>query len=198
MLVKRVSDLKFGKLTIKYGRTVSYSWEVDGVTLKFSTTRNLTSQLKFRENYLEQVGVMLLRVSTESWTMILNKALAESNRLSEKELEDVWLRRAAQYCSEELTDDQTRIAFGSVYETNTGFVFTSRGLMQYMKRFEDTSCFTGEWHADKLLSLLNAKSASMSLKDFKGRASKIHKFSCRVDKRFYEYYDECAKHAETA
>lgn len=198
MLAKRVSDLHFGKLTIMYGRTLSYEWIVDDMVLKFSTTRHLTSQLKFRETYLEQAGVMLLRISTEAWAMILNKAFAESNRTTEKELEELWLFRVAQYCIKAASNNQKDIARGAVYETNTGLVFTSRGLLQYLKKFEDIACCTGEWHSDKLLSLLNAKSSSMSLKDFKGRAVKIQKFSCRVDKRFYEYYEGMLKNAEAA
>jgi len=189
MTTHRVSDLTFGQLTKKYGRSVSYEWEVHGHLLKFPTTRQLTSQRKFREVFLEASGKVLLRVSTEVWTMILNTAFATTEKHTEQELQDFWLLRVAQYCVENATTDQKEIKKGKVYRTNTGLLFTTIGLVNFLRRLPDMTCFTADWHHDKVLSLLNAKSVSVTLKDFKGRAVRINNFSCRVDSRFYTYYD---------
>jgi hypothetical protein len=124
--------------------------------------------------------------------MILNKALSTAERYTVDELEELWLRRVAQYINEERTDNQKEINDGKVYETNTGFVFTSEGLVRYLDQFDDMTMLLPEWHCDKIRALLNAKSTSMSLKDFKGRALKLNNFSGRVDPRFYEYVKEAA------
>lgn len=189
---KRVSDVTFGKLTIKYGRELLYEWEIGEHLFVYPNTRQLTSQRKFRDKYLEAFGVALLRCSTEAWTMIVNQAYATTERKSIHELEERWLRRVAQYMCEQKTDDQRKIARGKVYETNTGLVFTSAGLVRFLDRFEDMQVFTTEWHHEKLRQLLNVRSASMSLKDFKGRAMKLNNYSARVDPRFYDYCEEAA------
>lgn len=192
MLEKRVSDVKFGKLTIKYGRGLSYEWQVGEHVLKYSTTRHLTSQRKFRDKYLEASGIVVLRISTAAWSLILNQAYATTERHTQEELEALWLRHVARYAIEERTEEQKEIMNGKVYETNTGLVFTTAGLVKYLKQFEEMDMFLPEWHSEKVRTLLNAKSASMSLKSFKGRAVKLNNYSGRVDPRFYEYCKRAA------
>lgn len=192
MLAKRVSDLNFGKLRVRYGKNRSYEWDVEGLKLKFATTRHLMSQRKLRDKLIEEAGFAVLPVSSAAWTMILNKALSEIDLMTTEELENLWLRSVAEYIVKNKTDDASQISKGRVYVTTTGFLFTSRGLAAYMRKNEKTSVFSGDWHTEKLRSLLNAKSVSTTLKGFRGRAIKLNNFSCRVDQRFYKYYSEAA------
>jgi len=197
MLLRRVSEVLFGELQKRYGKTVSYVWFVEGKKLKFNTTRHVMSQRKFKEKFLEVHGEALISVSAEAWTMILNKAFSE-NTVAIETLEEIWLKQVALYCNENISENQLDIAEGGVYATNTGLLFTSAGLAKHFKNAEELPHFTPEWHNEKLLELLCAKSASVTLKDFKGRALKINNFSCRVDERFYNYYKAYKNHAEAA
>ena len=199
MLEKKVSDLAFGKLKKVYGRSVSYVWTVGQYDIKIETTKFLMNQRKFRELYLEASGVLVLSVSNEAWSMILNQAFSTCEQPTEEELEELWIRAVATYFVEMRTDEQSEIAEGYVYETTTGFIFTTEALVSYIKEyFTELDCCTAEWHHAKLLKLLNSKAVSVTLKNFKGRAIKLNNFSCRVDKRFYESYTSLREEANAA
>lgn len=197
MLIRRVSDLTFGKLTRIYGRSVSYEWEVEGNVYSYPSTKQLSNQHKLREFILETTGEAVLRVPAESWAMILNRAFATIDTPSEKELTESWLKGIAEYCALYRSNDQRDIAKGKVYLTATGFAFTAVGMVKYLNDCKDMKYVSNEWHQDKLIKLLDARTTSLTLKHFRGRAVKINSFSCRVDNRFIEYYDEYKKQLAT-
>ena len=188
--MKTVGDVQFGNLLIKYGKGLQYEWTVNGdITLHYATTRQLTSQRKFRDKYLEATGQMLQMINTPAWLLIVNKAYSEAVRYEEELREDMWLRRVAEYVVNERTEDAREISKGKVLETKTGFVFTSLGLARFLATCEDMSIFTPEWHSEKVRTLLNTKSMSLTLDGFQGRAIKINNYSGRVDRRFYDYVE---------
>lgn len=190
MIPKRVDDIHFGEIKVKYGKNLNYEWEIEDMVFEYTSTRKLTSQLQFRDKYLEKKGIALLPISNEAWTLIINKAYSTVDVQEESVLEDLWLRRVAQFLHEKRTKNQSLISDGFVYETNTGYVFTKVGLSKYLRNFSDMKIFTNEWHSEKVLTLLNCKASSVTLKKFKGRAVKLNKYASRVDERLYEYLEE--------
>lgn len=198
MLPKRVDEVSFGDLRIMYGKGTLYELAVEDKVFHYETTRQLSSQLMFRDKYLEAFGYALLPISNEAWTMVVNQFYATAKRYEQAELEEMWLRRVAQFVLNRVTDDQAKIENGYVYETNSCFIFTSTGMIKYLKQFEDMDVFTNEWHSEKTLTLLNCKSSSITLKDFKGRAVRLNKYSARVDSRFYSALGELIKSVQIA
>lgn len=198
MIVRHVGDLKFGELKRKFGRGTSYVWNVEGQELYYSTTRQVSSQRKLRDKMLELTGEAILPMTKTQWTMLVTEAFSKINTPNVLQLEDMWIRAVAEYCLLEATDEQEHMATGRVYETANGFMFTTKGLADYIEQFDEFQCLDRDWHISKLLKLMGAKSSSVTLKNFKGRTVKINKFSCRVDDRFTKYYEETIEHAEEA
>lgn len=198
MLNKNLSELSFNKLQKYYGNVVSYTWEIEGVRIKFNTTGQLASQRKVRELILEKIGISVNRISPEEWSLILNTAFAAMNTAPEEEIEEFWLLKVAEYCAYHRSDEQRDIAEGKVYQTNTGWIFTTVGLVNYLNKFPELSACSPTWHSNKLRNDLNAKITSHTLNNFKGRAAKVNSYSCRVHQTFLKHYEALMKHEETA
>jgi hypothetical protein len=191
MVGRRVSDIWFGEIKVRYGRKAKYSWNVEhGTILHFESTRHLSNQRKLVDKFLEATGELLLKISNEAWIMLVNKALSNTETYSEDVLEEIWLKRVAQFVSERLTEDQADIGRGGVYETNTGYLFLETSLVNFLEQFDEMQLFLPEWHQEKLRALLKVKTSSVSLRDWKGRAAKINSYSAGVDRRFYEHLQQ--------
>jgi hypothetical protein len=86
---ENVSELSFEELTQFKAEPPHYTWKVNSVELKFYSESEIIYQMKFRELAFRELHLLPFKIKDETWTKIVNNALANLQIVTPEEGEEI-------------------------------------------------------------------------------------------------------------
>jgi hypothetical protein len=155
----RMTGLEYGKITQLMTDPPSYTWEVNGVLMKFYNEQDLLSQEKFRILTVRYLHVAIPMLKQNDWIKILNKALsiievdekpALEGLTSGDQFKNLFYEYLAKSSPGQEMDDIKRMRTVLVDEK---YIFDSSRFIHNVRNSSDFKSFSIEEMMDRLLNL---------------------------------------------
>lgn len=183
---KTIHDVENSTIVQIYDKKMRYKWILDNVALQFASTKEVQSQLKFREKYLEVVGQPIAKVSTPEWMDFSLKAFNNNSQPNEQELIELFISRLAAFCINTRSDSKMAIFDDQAYWTSACVIFTLTGILHHLENDEEFEHCTNNWYFKVMKEEFSVRETSYRVGQYKCAVFRINMYSNKLPFNFIE------------